>query len=437
MEILNQEKLEWRNGQFKINDLIPTQTNPRKISRKQIADLKKSLTIFGVVEIPAVNLDGTVIAGQQRLHCLQLMGKGEEMVDVRIPNRLLTKEEAERYMLASNALGGSWDVEKLKIFSQDFLVDIGFDPIVISDVFEKKPQVEDDNFDLEKEIKKIIDPTTKKGDLIVLGPHRLICGDSRDLETVKRLVGTEKVSMCYSDPPYNISLDYNAGIGGKQSYGGSVIDNRTDEEYKDFIRKSMECALAVTNDNAHFFYWTDQRYIWVPQTLYAELGIESKRVCLWIKNGQSPVPGVAFNKCYEPCTYGVKGKPYLAEDMNDLNEVINKKTTTGNALHDQINDILLSKRLSGKEYEHATSKPPDLHQKSILRCTKPDDIILDSFGGSGSTLIAAEQLKRRAFLVEYEPVFCDLIIRRYEKLTGIKSKVITTYEENSEIKALY
>ena len=119
--------------------------------------------------------------------------------------------------------------------------------------------------------------------------------------------------MIMSDPIYNISVDYNGGIGGKQQYGGTVNDNKTDAEYKEFLKKSMEAALAVTKDDAHVFYWSDQTYIWLIQTLYREFGITNKRVAIWLKNSQNPTPGVAFNKCYEPCTYGVRGKPYIVK----------------------------------------------------------------------------------------------------------------------------
>ncbi len=125
--------------------------------------------------------------------------------------------------------------------------------------------------------------------------------------------------------------------------------------------------------------------------------------------------------------YGTRGKPFLA-DIQDLNEVMNNETTTGNSLLEEISDIWGAKRLSGNEYEHATSKPPKLHEKAILRCTKVNDIILDSFSGSASTMIAAEQLKRRVYAVELEPAFCDLAIRRYEKLTGNKARIITSNE---------
>lgn len=232
--------------------------------------------------------------------------------------------------------------------------------------------------------------------------------------------------MIYSDPPYNINVDYNGGIGGKKNYGGNVEDNRSDKEYREFIAKTMIAALSVAKPDTHVFYWCDQIYIGLMQDLYRELGIANKRVCLWLKNSQNPVPSVAFNKCYEPCVYGLRGKPYITKSIQNLNEVLNKEITTGNNLIEETLDHLdvwMVKRLSGKEYEHATSKPPKLHEKAVRRCTKPGDIILDSFSGSGSTMIAAEQLKRRVYAVELEPVFCDLAIKRYEKLTGNKAVV--------------
>ena len=238
--------------------------------------------------------------------------------------------------------------------------------------------------------------------------------------------------MVYSDPVYNIKIDYSGGIGGKQNYGGNVNDNRTDSEYKEFLRKSMANALSVSKPDLHIFYWSDQIYIGYIQELYGELGIENKRVCLWVKNSQNPVPTVAFNKCYEPCTYGVRGKPFITKNIQNLNEVMNKEITTGNALLEETLDHLdlwMVKRLSGKKYEHATSKPPKLHEKAIRRCTRPGDIILDSFSGSASTMIAAEQLKRRVYGVELEPRFCDLAIKRYEALTKKKAKIIRNYEE--------
>ena len=418
------QKLIWRTERRTVDTLVSYEKNPRTISSKQLSDLKKSLKKFNLVEIPAINVDDTILAGHQRLKVLQLLGRGEEEVDVRVPNRKLTGKEAEQYLISSNALGGDWDFEKLKSFNLDLLLDVGFDQTDLSNLWNEDLEVTEENFDVDKELEKIVEPVTKTGDLIKLGVHRLLCGDSTDPNNIKRLFENEKAAMIYSDPVYNINIDYNRGIGGKQSYGGTVNDNKSEADYRTLIKQSLENALSVAHEDVHVFYWSDQTYIWLIQELYRELGITNKRVCLWIKNGQNPTPGVAFNKAYEPCTYGVRGKPYITKSITNLNEVMNKDLTTGNDLLAQAQDeldIWLMKRLSSKEYEHATSKPPQLHEKAIRRCTKPGDIILDSFAGSGSTLIAGEQLKRKVYTIDLEPRFCDLIIRRYEKLTGIKA----------------
>jgi len=416
--------LAWSVEKRKVDDLVPYDKNPRIISDKQLEDLKRSFKKFNLVEIPAVDTDNHIIAGHQRLKVMQILGRGQEFIDVRIPNRKLTEGEFKQYLLTSNAIQGNWDYEKLKDFDIGLLMDIGFGEDELSNIWDKSLETEDDGFDIEKEISKIVEPITKPGDLVQLGPHRLFCGNAHDQEVIKKLFGDHRASMVYSDPVYNIGVDYNGGIGGKQNYGGKVNDKKSDSEYKEFLRQGLVNALSVAKNDCHAFYWCDEKYIWLIQQLYAELGIENKRVCLWIKNGQNPTPGVAFNKCFEACVYGIKGKPYLSKNLPNLNEVMNKGVGSGNRLIDDIMDFLniwMVKRLAGNDYEHATSKPPTLHEKAIRRCTKPGDIILDSYLGSGSTLIAAEQLKRRVYGVEIEPVFCDLIIKRYETLTNTKA----------------
>src|SRR3989344_2401336 len=348
---MSKPKLTWHTERRKINDLLPYSKNPRSISDKQMSDLKKSLRKFNLVELPAVDVDGKIIAGHQRIRALQILGRGEEIIEVRIPNRKLTQKEYDQYLITSNAVGGDWDFEKLKSFDLGIPADIGFDAGELSNIWDEHLEAEDDNFDVEKEIAKIKIPKTKLGDLIRLGSHKLFCADSTNPANLKRLFGKERASMIYSDPNYNIKINYSSGISGKRNYGGNVNDNRTDSEYKEFIRKSLESALAVTKDDAHVFYWSDQTNIWLIQCLYRELGIQNKRVCLWLKNGQNPTPGVAFSKCYEPCTYGVRGKPYIAKKIQNLNEVMNKEITTGNSLLEETLDHLdvwMGRRWAGK-----------------------------------------------------------------------------------------
>ena len=419
------KKLIWHNEKRKVNDLLPFEKNPRQISDKQIYDLKRSLKKFNLVEVPAIDTDNKIIAGHQRIKVLQLLGRGDEEIDVRIPNRKLTPKEYEQYLLTSNAVTADWDFPKLQCFDTDLLLSIGFDEDTLMRIFDDNLETEDDDFQIEKELQKIKRTDIKPGDLFALGLNRLLCGNSHDPDVIKKLMGSERASMIYNDSIYNIGLSYDKGLGGKQNYGGKVNDKKSDAEYKEFLKLGMQNSMSVAKDDCHYFYWSDSSYIWLIQELYRELGIENKRVCLWIKNGQNPTPGVAFSKCFEPCTYGVRGRPYLAKSIQNLNEVMNKEITTGNRLIDDILDgfdIWLVKRLAGNEIEHPTSKPPTLHEKAIRRCTKPGDIILDIYSGSGSTLLAGEMLKRKVYTCEIEPIFCQLIINRYQSYANKNAK---------------
>jgi DNA modification methylase len=244
---------------------------------------------------------------------------------------------------------------------------------------------------------------------------------------VRTLFGSERAKVVYTDPPFNIGLSYDKGVGNKSDYGGSTDDNKPVNEYVAFIRSVMQSALLVSEEDTHVAFWCDEAWVWVFQTLYMDLGIKNRRLNIWLKNNSSPVPTVAFNKCAEYCVYGTKGSPYLSPLIFDLNEVQNKECGTGNDLLDDVANIWLAKRLPANEYEHPTSKPPVLHHKFVTRCTAKGDIIYDAFSGSASTMVCAEQLGRRVYSVEIEPVFCDLAVRRYEKLTGKKAEIIRGY----------
>ena len=424
------KKLQWRTVQRRVNDLVPQEINPRIITDKQMSDLKNSLNKFNLVEIPAIDLNGQILAGHQRIKALQLLNRGEELIDVRVPNRKLTSNESKKYLLLSNALGGDWDFSKLnELFEKDLLIDLGFKEDDLQSAWDNVLESADDNFNVEEELKKIKEPKTRLGDLIILGEHKLLCADSTDKEAVKKLFGSEKTSMIYSDPIFNIGLNYDKGVGNKSNYGGTVNDNKTTEEYKEFIRKSLTSALSVADKDVHCFYWCDEAWVWVFQTLYNELGIKNRRLNIWLKNNASPTPKIAFNKCIEMCAYGTMGSPFLSGSFKGFNEVMNKELSNGNALFDELSNIWAVKRLPSNEMEHATSKPPKLHEKAIKRCTKVGDIILDSFSGSASTMICAEQLKRKVYSLEIEPIFCDLAIKRFEKLTNKRIEVIHNYYE--------
>jgi len=421
------KQLTWHTDTRTVDNLVPYDKNPRTLSDKQQKDLEASITKFNLVEIPAINTDNVVIAGHARLKIMQLLGRGQEEIEVRVPDRTLTKKEFEEYLLRSNKNTGSWDYELLKSFDTSFLLDIGFDDTDLSSIWNDVLEIEDDEFKLEKEVQKAEKTTIKTGDFFQLGNHRLICGDSTKKEVVAKLLGETKAQMVYCDPPYNISLDYNKGVGGKASYGGNVDDKKTDIDYRMFLKGAMESTLSASEKDAHHFWYCDQAYVGMLQSLYLELGISYKRTALWIKNGINPTPQIAFSKLYEPCVYGITGKPYLSPKHTKLAEILNNDIGIGNATIDDITDMLdiwLAKRESGDDYQHPTQKPLSLHERPINRCTKIGDNVLDVFGGSGSTLLACEQMKRNSYLVEMNPVFCQLIINRYETFTGEKASKI-------------
>ena len=412
--------------EVEIEKLKPAVYNPRRLTEEQEKHLTQSLKSFGLVDPIIVNShegrENIVVGGHQRLKIAKKLNYKKIPVVYVDLNEAREKE----LNLRLNRNLGEWDPELLKNFDLNLLLSVGFNDIDLGNIWNDVLQIDNDDFDEAQELEKAKDTKIKLGDLYQLGNHFLLCSDSSDPKNIKRLMGQERTSMIYCDPNYNISLSYDKGLGGKASYGGNTNDHRTDIEYKEFVRKTIANALMVSNKDAHVFYYCDQRYIGLIQDLYKELGVKNQRVCLWVKNGFNATPQVAFNKCYEPCVYGVKGQPFLSP-INNLTEILNKEIATGNRAIDDIGDIIdiwLAKRLPGQDYEHATSKPPTLHEKPLRRCTKINDAVLDLFGGSGSTLIACEQLKRRAFLSEIEPVFCQLICNRFLNLTGIKPKLL-------------
>ena len=421
------KKLSWTTGVRTVNDLSLWKENPRKISKQSLDKLKAKIKQNGFHSVIVIDTDNTILSGNQRKTAL--IELGVKTVNVLIPSRKLTDKERRKIGIESNINDGEWDFEKLKSFDLELLQFAGFDEKDLVKFWDEEKDTKDDKFDVEKELKQIKTPQTKAGDLIVMGKHKLLCASSTDVHAVKKLFCDDKATAIYSDPPFNIGLSYDKGVGNKSNYGGSFDDSQSPDEYVNFIRKVMQSSLVISTKNIHVAFWCDEAWVWVFQTLYMELGIKNRRLNIWIKNNSSPIPTVAFNKCTEFCVYGTKGSPYLSDLLKNLNEIQNKDCTTGNQLLEDISNIWATKRLPSNQMEHPTSKNPELHHKFIMRCTKPGDIIFDAFSGSASTMICAEQLDRKVYSLEIEPVFCDLAIRRYEKLTGRKAKVIKNYYE--------
>lgn len=408
--------------QVAIDELIASEYNPRTWEQQAIDNLTESIKKYGLIDPLIVNgaknRKNIVIGGHFRLKIAKDLGYTEvPVVYIDLPE--IEREKELNLRLNQNT--GAWDYELLKDFDIELLMDVGFNDSDLASIWDEQLGVDDDEFNTDEELANIKEPQTKLGDMYRLGRHRLLCGDATNPADVDKLLQGVKVDLVYCDPPYNISLNYNTGIGSQKSYGGNTNDSKSNDEYSEFLTKSILNLLQHTSPDCHIFYWCDQKYIGLLQSIYTQQGIENKRVCLWIKNNANMTPQIAFSKVYEPCVYGIIGNPYLSPTATKFTEVLNKEIDTGNRTIDDILDLLdiwLVKRIPGQDYEHPTEKPVTLHEKPLRRCTKPGDVVVDLFGGSGSTLIACEQMNRICFMMEIEPIFCDLIIKRYEKLTG-------------------
>ncbi|MFA6270218.1 MAG: DNA methyltransferase [Candidatus Paceibacterota bacterium] len=409
-----------------VSCIIPSPNNPRYWSEKARSDLKESIKRHGLTEPLLVNSSpkrkGCLISGHFRLE----MAKELEYETVPVIYLNIPSEEKEReLLLRMNANQGAWDFDLLKSFDINMLLDVGFENEDLSHIWDENLSIEDDELDVEEEIEKAKKTSIKSGDLFQLGHHRLLCGDSTESKNIEKLLGKEKVDLINIDFPYNIGVDYSAGLGGRQNYGGKTNDKKSEAEYEHFVKSILLNALSVSKDNCHVFTWLDEKYVGNFQTIFKESGVNFKRLCMWIKGSHNPTPQVAFNRTVELCMYGTKGKPFLSENVKNLNEVMNREIGSGNRLIDDVLDMLqiwLVKRLPGNQYEHPTMKPPSLYEKSFRRCSKVGDVILDLCAGSGSLMVACEGLKRQAFLAEVEPVFTQVIINRYEKISGNKAK---------------
>jgi len=410
--------------------------NPRKFNDASIKEMMNSLQEHGFASPLLVNTapgrENVILSGNLRLVASQRL-KLKKVPVVKL--HIVDQRKEQDLLLKMNISNGEWDYDLLKSFDIEIVVGAGFKDLELANIFDDTLETEDDNFNVMKALNAIKQPKARNGDLFQIGNHMILCADSLDENMVSKLMHGNLADMVYTDSPFNIGLDYNGGLGGKSAYGGHVDDKKTDIEFREFLKKSIQNAIRFTKPDAHYFYYSDPNYVWLIQTLYHELGIKPVRTCLWIKNGLNPTPKQAFNRCYEPVIYGVRNRPYISPKCPNLTEILNREIATGNRQNDDLLDqldIWMVKRISGQDYTHPTEKPPTLHEKALRRCTKPGDIVLDFFGGSGSLMVACEQLKRTCLMVEKEPIFVDLIINRMELLTGKNAKKISGGQDGKQ-----
>ncbi len=393
------EKLIWHTEKRKIKELIPTEGNPRQMSEKGANDLRQSLKKFNLVEIPAINLDNRIISGHQRIDILRTEGRENEEIDVRVPNRKLSTAEHREYLLRANKNLGEWNYDLLVNFSEEELNMVGFESEELDKIFQL--DAGEDDFDAEAELEKIKEPKVKLGDLYQLGKHRLICGDSTKKEDVEKLMGGVLADMVFTDPPYNVN--YGISKNPRHKIPNLVSDNQTPEEWEKFNTFWLENVVA-NYKGGDIYVWGASGPEGMKQRLWmVEMGFHWSATICW-KKQQLVLTPAKYQRMYEPCFYGW----YL------------KSTYCGDRKQTEVWEI--DRPLDSKE--HPTMKPIALGIKAIKNSSKRSDIILDLFGGSGSTLISCEQTSRKCYMMEIDPKYCEVIINRWARLTGQEAKKI-------------
>ena len=369
--------------------------NPRKISETKKQKLVESLERFNLVEIPAVNTDMQIIGGNQRVTALMLVGRGEEEIDVRIPNRKLTKKEVKEYAIISNTHAGEFDFEVLELEFADIAIDeIGFDVIGWDDWKHKQDnalaaEAQEDNFDVpvggsETDI--------VEGDIFDIGQHRLLCGSSTQTDTWKRLMGDELADLVITDPPYNVAY-----VGKTKDALKIANDMQSDGNFYQFLYDFYTALGSYTKAGGAWYVWFADVEIVNFAKAFKDAGLKLAQMIVWHKN--TMVMGRKdYHFKHEPCLYGWKeGASHGWYNDQEQTTVLNFDRPQRNA-------------------EHPTMKPIPLIAYQMGNSSKAGDVVADGFGGSGTTMVAAHQTNRRCRMMELDPRYCQVIIDRMRKL---------------------
>lgn len=384
-----------------IEELKPAEYNPRKDLKpedEEYQKIKNSLVEFGYVAPVIINADMTVIGGHQRIKVLKELGY-EEIQCIVVD---LDKNKEKALNLALNKISGEWDNDKLEAILAELKetdIDInvtGFSNDEVDDILKDILGSNEDDFDLEEALDEIEEPTTKVGDVWLLGKHRLLCGNSTQEDDVMRLMNNQYADMLLTDPPYNVDYE---GIAGKIEN-----DNMNETEFYNLLIDAFKNMHSVAKSGCPIYVFHADTEGLNFRNAFKNAGFKLAQCLVWVKN--TFVMGRQdYQWKHEPILYGWKeGKAHYFIDSRSQNTVLEFDKPTRNA-------------------EHPTMKPIDLLCYLIKNSSKENNLIVDLFGGSGSSLIAAEQTNRICYTMELDPRYCDVIIKRWETLTGQKAEL--------------
>lgn len=435
----------------KLDELIPADYNPRKELQPGDPEFEKlvnSIDELGFVEPIIINSDNTVIGGHQRIKVLKYLGYTETQCVLTDLDK--TKEKALN--IALNKIAGEWDNDKLaklliEIDSSTFdVTTTGFEQDELSELFSNldiATEAVDDNFDVDEALENIKQPTTKPGDIWQLGTHRLMCGDSTDINDVRALVDGNEIDLIITDPPYNVNYGDKAEFLGNErgvtrQNNNIANDNMSDDDFYQFMLDAYSCMFEVTREGGAIYVFHSECEGVTFRAAFDEAGFKQAQCLIWEKN--SFVLGRQdYQWRHEPILYGWKegAAHYFVNDRKQDTIITDELPEFSEMKKSDIIDWINNRIKESQEYStiilenrptkndlHPTMKPVPLIGKLIKNSSKPKWNVADFFGGSGSTLIAAEELDRKSFIMEFEPINCDVIIQRWESLTGKKAVLL-------------
>ena len=382
-----------------IEKLVPYVNNARTHSPEQINKLRSSIREFGFINPVIIDRDFGVIAGHGRI-----LAAKEEKID-KVPCVFadhLSEAQKKAYIISDNrmAMDAGWDEDLLRVEIEALQAEAfdlsltGFDEKELSKLFDDGTEIKEDDFDVDEELHK---PTfSKAGDVWTLGRHRLFCGDSTKAESYETLMQGKKANLVLTDPPYNVNYE---GTAGKIKN-----DNMADSKFYQFLLDAFSNIEKVMADDASIYVFHADTEGLNFRKAFSDAGFYLSGCCIWKKTslvlGRSP-----YQWQHEPCLYGWKknGKHQWYSD---------RKQTT-----------IWEFEKSKKNTDHPTMKPVPLLAYPIQNSSMSNTLVLDPFGGSGSTLIACEQLDRSCFTIELDEKYCDVIIKRYIEQVGTSENV--------------
>lgn len=382
----------------KINEIKEYENNPRN-NDGAVDYVANSIKEFGFKVPIVIDKNDIIVAGHTRYKASKKLGITEIPCIVADD---LTEEQIRAFRLIDNKSAelATWDIDLLNI--------------ELENINEIDMKLYD--FDIEKDLKDVVDdefnielpevPKTKYGDIYKLGNHYLMCGDSTNLADIDKLMNNNKADLIITDPPYNVNYE------GKTEDNLKIInDHLEDNKFYEFLKSAFENLYTITKEGgAVYIFHADTEGLNFRKS-FKEVGFKLAECLIWVKN--TFVMGRQdYHWQHEPCLYGWKlGASHYFIYNRSLTTVLNFDKPTRNA-------------------EHPTMKPVELFAYLIKNSSKINDIVVDSFGGSGTTIIACEQLERKAYLMEYDPKYCDVIIDRWEKFTNQKAELISEVTAN-------